>query len=116
MKAACDELGVTLIAYCPLAQGEIPISFCFDFSVYDWFFVVCLTSGVKYDVVPGHSNDSNQTFIAVPLTCFWFFNNFSVFCFIFWKTLPLIVNSVQQSLLTSLKIQKIFLPFFLVLF
>ena len=48
MKAACDELGVTLIAYCPLAQGEIPILFCFKFSVYDWFFVVCLTLPFKY--------------------------------------------------------------------
>lgn len=40
MKAACDELGVTLIAYSPIAQGEIPISLCSNFSVYYWFYAV----------------------------------------------------------------------------
>lgn len=26
VKAACDELGVTLIAYSPIAQGDLPLS------------------------------------------------------------------------------------------
>lgn len=73
-----------------------------------------LASGVKYDAVPGHSNDSNQTpitvqlalwleepcasgFPTIPLLIYLFCLAacVSVFFFIMWNTSPLIVNSVS---------------------
>lgn len=43
VKAACDELGISLIAYSPIAQGGNPYHYCFCFRACVFFFMcVCV--------------------------------------------------------------------------